>query len=70
MRGWEEADLRAVGVEEARGLYGGLFEDADYEGVKEVLVNRTSGWAAAGDCLGGGDEGVFEVGGWVCGGGG
>ena len=47
-----KADLRAVGVEEARGLYGGLFEDADYEGVKEVLVNRTSGWAAAGDCLG------------------
>ena len=47
-----KADLRAVGVEEARGLYGGLFEDADYGGVKEVLVNRTSGWAAAGDCLG------------------
>ena len=47
-----KADLRAVGVQEARGLYGGLFEDADYEGVKEVLVNRTSGWAEAGDCLG------------------
>ena len=47
-----KADLRAVGVEEAKKLYGGLFEDADYEGVKEVLVNRTSGWAAAGDCLG------------------
>lgn len=45
------ADLAAVPVDEARRLYGGLFEDADYTGVKEVLVNKTSGWAAAGDCL-------------------
>lgn len=46
-----KADLAAVPIEEARKLYGGLFEDADYKGVKEVLVNKTSGWAAAGDCL-------------------
>jgi len=46
-----KADLRAVPVKEARKLYGGLFEDADYDGVKAVLVNKTSGWAAAGDCL-------------------
>lgn len=46
-----KADLAAVPIEEARKLYGGLFEDADYTGVKEVLVNKTSGWAAAGDCL-------------------
>jgi glycine/D-amino acid oxidase-like deaminating enzyme len=46
-----KADLAAVPVEEARKLYGGLFDDADYTGVKEVLVNKTSGWAAAGDCL-------------------
>jgi glycine/D-amino acid oxidase-like deaminating enzyme len=45
------ADLRAVSVEEARKLYGGLFDDADYSGVKAVLVNKTSGWGAAGDCL-------------------
>jgi glycine/D-amino acid oxidase-like deaminating enzyme len=45
------ADLQAVPIEEARKLYGGLFEEADYTGVKEVLVNKTSGWAAAGDCL-------------------
>lgn len=45
------ADLAAVPIEEARKLYGGLFEDADYTDVKEVLVNKTSGWAAAGDCL-------------------
>ncbi len=45
------ADLAAVPVDEARKLYGGLFADADYTDVKEVLVNRTSGWGAAGDCL-------------------
>lgn len=46
-----KADLSAVPVSEARKMYGGLFEDADYSNVKEVLVNKTSGWAAAGDCL-------------------
>ena len=46
-----KADITAVPVEEARKMYGGLFDDADYTGVKEVLVNKTSGWAAAGDCL-------------------
>ena len=46
-----KADLAAVPIDEARKLYGGLFEDADYSDVKEVLVNKTSGWAAAGDCL-------------------
>ena len=46
-----KADLKALPVSEARKLYGGLFEDADYDGVKEVLVNKTSGWGAAGDCL-------------------
>jgi len=46
-----KADLKAVSIEEARKLHGGLFEDADYSGVKEVLVNPTGGWAAAGDCL-------------------
>lgn len=45
------ADLQAVPVEEAKKLYDGLFEDADYTGVTEVLVNRTSGWVAAGDVL-------------------
>jgi glycine/D-amino acid oxidase-like deaminating enzyme len=45
------ADLKAVPIDEARKLYGGLFEDADYTGVKEVLVNKTSGWATAGECL-------------------
>jgi glycine/D-amino acid oxidase-like deaminating enzyme len=43
-----KADLRAVPVEEARKMFGGLFEDADYGEVKAVLVNKTSGWASAG----------------------
>ena len=43
--------LSAVPVEQARKMYGGLFQNADYTGVEEVLVNKTSGWAAAGDCL-------------------
>ena len=46
-----KADLSALPIDEARQLYGGLFEDADYTDVKEVLVNKTSGWGAAGDCL-------------------
>ncbi|TQS32734.1 hypothetical protein Golomagni_06941 [Golovinomyces magnicellulatus] len=46
-----KSDLYAVSVEEARKLYGGLFDDADYSGVKSVLINKTSGWVAAGDCL-------------------
>lgn len=46
-----KADLSAVPIDEARKMYGGLFDDADYSDVKEVLVNKTSGWAAAGDCL-------------------
>lgn len=45
------AELSAVPIDEARKLYGGLFEDADYSDVKEVLVNKSSGWGAAGDCL-------------------
>lgn len=46
-----EADLQAVSIEEAKKLFGGLFEDANYDGAKEVLVNRTSGWAEAGASL-------------------
>lgn len=46
-----KAEISAVSVEEARKLYDGLFADADYTDVKEVLINKTSGWAAAGDSL-------------------
>ncbi|RSM14868.1 hypothetical protein CEP52_001133 [Fusarium oligoseptatum] len=46
-----KADITAVSIEEAKKLYGGLFDQADYTGAKEVLINKTSGWAAAGDSL-------------------
>ncbi|KAL4929898.1 NAD(P)/FAD-dependent oxidoreductase [Aspergillus undulatus] len=46
-----KADIRAVPLDEAKRLYGGLFEQADYTDAKEVLINKTSGWGAAGDCL-------------------
>jgi len=57
-----KADLSAVPISEARKMYGGLFDDADYTGVKEVLVNKTSGWAAAGDCLRGITQKALELG--------
>ncbi|KAJ2905671.1 sarcosine oxidase [Zalerion maritima] len=44
-------DIAALPVGEARKLYGGLFEDSNYDGAREVLVNRAGGWAAAGDSL-------------------
>ncbi|PPJ59837.1 hypothetical protein CBER1_04952 [Cercospora berteroae] len=46
-----KADLKAITISEAKELFGGLFNEADYDGVKEVLLNKTSGWAEAGDCL-------------------
>ncbi|KAB5516993.1 FAD dependent oxidoreductase [Coniochaeta sp. 2T2.1] len=49
--GVEEADLGVYGVQEARELYGGLFEGAGYAGIGEVLVNRGSGWAEAKEAL-------------------
>lgn len=46
-----EADLYSLPVEEARKLHGAIFDEADYAGVKEVLINNTSGWADARDAL-------------------
>jgi 2-polyprenyl-6-methoxyphenol hydroxylase-like FAD-dependent oxidoreductase len=46
-----KADLKAIPVKEARKMFGGLFEDANYDGAKEVLVNKTSGWVEAGNVL-------------------
>lgn len=45
------ADLRAVSIEEAKKMFDGLFEDANYDGAKEILVNKSSGWAEAGNVL-------------------
>ncbi|KAH7303491.1 FAD dependent oxidoreductase [Stachybotrys elegans] len=44
-------DIITLPISEARKLYGGIFEDADYSGAKEVLVNKGSGYALAGDAL-------------------
>ncbi|UNI15462.1 hypothetical protein JDV02_001995 [Purpureocillium takamizusanense] len=46
-----KVDISAFPISEARKMYDGLFDDADYSGATEVLINKTSGWAAAGDCL-------------------
>jgi glycine/D-amino acid oxidase-like deaminating enzyme len=46
-----KVDIRGYEVGEARGLYGGLFEGADYTGVKQVLINKSSGWAEAKEAL-------------------
>ncbi|KAI1348856.1 sarcosine oxidase [Xylaria sp. FL0043] len=57
-----DAELYAVPVPEARKLYGGIFDNADYEGVGKVLVNKTSGWAAAKDALQAGIERAISIG--------
>ncbi|KAH9895321.1 sarcosine oxidase [Xylariomycetidae sp. FL2044] len=44
-------DIASVPVAEARKLYGGVFDHADYTGVESVLVNRSSGWGEAKDAL-------------------
>lgn len=36
-----------VSVDEMKGRYDGLFEDADYRGVDEIFINPLSGWAEA-----------------------
>ena len=57
-----DAGVSVIPVDEARKLYGGLFEDADYTDVGEVLVNKNSGWAAAGDCLRAVTKHILELG--------
>ncbi|KAH6988243.1 FAD dependent oxidoreductase [Ilyonectria sp. MPI-CAGE-AT-0026] len=46
-----KAELYSLGVDEARMEYDGLFDGADYTDIKEVLINKSSGWAAAKDTL-------------------
>lgn len=46
-----DVDLQAISVEEARKAFDGLFQDADYTGVDEVLINRSGGWAEAKEAL-------------------
>ncbi|KAI8948355.1 sarcosine oxidase [Xylaria longipes] len=57
-----DAEISALPVREARKLYGGIFDSADYEGVDKVLINKTSGWAAAKDALQAGIERAISIG--------
>ena len=57
-----DAELYALPVQEARKLYGNIFDKADYEGVDNVLINNTSGWAAAKDALLAGITKAIEIG--------
>ncbi|KAI1803476.1 sarcosine oxidase [Daldinia bambusicola] len=54
--------VRAVPVGEARRLYGGVFEHADYAGVEHVLVDETGGWADAKGALRAAAEKAVEQG--------
>lgn len=44
-------DFELLDAAGAKGLYNGMFEDGDYTGVSQVLINRTSGWAEARNAL-------------------
>ncbi|KAI0438070.1 sarcosine oxidase [Xylaria telfairii] len=57
-----EAEIFALPMLEARKLYGGIFDSADYEGVDRVLLNKTSGWAAAKDALQAGIRRAISIG--------
>ena len=46
-----DSGLLGLPVDEARKAYGGIFEDGDYTGVKEVFINKLSGWAEAKEAL-------------------
>ncbi|KAK4221177.1 hypothetical protein QBC38DRAFT_492561 [Podospora fimiseda] len=49
-----ETGAKVYSVEEAKKLYGGVFEHGDYSGVEGVLVNTNSGYAGEGSCQVGG----------------
>ncbi|TDZ29850.1 L-pipecolate oxidase [Colletotrichum spinosum] len=46
-----DSGLYGLSVEEARREYGGIFEHGDYTGVREVFINKNSGWAEAKEAL-------------------
>lgn len=54
--------LFSVPVDAAKSRYGGLFDDADYTGVRNVHVNETSGWADAKGALRAVTEKAVELG--------
>ncbi|TIC99292.1 L-pipecolate oxidase [Colletotrichum higginsianum] len=46
-----DSGLFSLSVDEAKRQYGGIFADADFTGVKEVFVNKNSGWGEAKEAL-------------------
>ncbi|KAI3392165.1 hypothetical protein diail_6113 [Diaporthe ilicicola] len=46
-----DSGLFSLPVDEARKAYGGIFEHGDYTDVKEVFINKLSGWAEAKEAL-------------------
>ncbi|KAK0374408.1 FAD dependent oxidoreductase [Colletotrichum limetticola] len=46
-----DSGLFSFSVEDAKKQYGGIFKDADFTDVKEVFVNKNSGWAEAKEAL-------------------
>ncbi|KAK1753747.1 FAD dependent oxidoreductase [Echria macrotheca] len=47
-----DVDVEMISVEETKKLGGGCFAEADYTGITEVLLDRSSGWAEAKEALG------------------
>jgi sarcosine oxidase / L-pipecolate oxidase len=43
--------VRMATPEEVRKLYGGIFEDAKFDGMPEILINESSGWVEASEAL-------------------
>ncbi|KAL0943532.1 FAD dependent oxidoreductase [Colletotrichum truncatum] len=46
-----DSGLFSLPVEEARAKYDGIFEHGDYTDVKEVFINKNSGWGEAKEAL-------------------
>ncbi|KAJ0307470.1 uncharacterized protein N0V96_003298 [Colletotrichum fioriniae] len=46
-----DSGLFSFSVDEAKKQYGGIFKDADFTNVKEVFVNKNSGWGEAKEAL-------------------
>lgn len=46
-----DCDYSLLPVEQGKKTFGGLFEDGDYAGVTDILINRDSGWAEAKEAL-------------------
>ena len=43
--------VRMATAEEVRKLYGGIFEDAEFDDMTEILINESSGWVEASKAL-------------------